>query len=87
MPRTKIFRSGNANAVRFPASFATAPGMTVEVREEQGRWIVERVSDEPRKIDLTGIWGSIPGIKPLTSEEREFEERELDWGGKLLKRD
>ena len=39
------------------------------------------------RIDLTGIWGSVPGIKPLTREEREFDERELDWEGKLLKRD
>lgn len=87
MARTKVFKSGNSNAVRFPASFAVAPGMTVEVREEQGRWIVEAVPETPQKIDLTGIWGSIPGIKPLSSEDRAFEERALDWGGKLLKRD
>ncbi|WP_426164695.1 AbrB/MazE/SpoVT family DNA-binding domain-containing protein [Sandarakinorhabdus sp. DWP1-3-1] len=87
MARTKVFKSGNSNAVRFPASFAVEPGMTVEVREEQGRWIVEAVPDVPKKIDLTGIWGSIPGIKPIAGEDREFEERELDWGGKLLKRD
>ncbi len=75
MARTKIFKSGNANAVRFPASFAVEPGMTVEVREEQGRWIVEAVPDVPKKIDLTGVWGSIPGIKPIRSEDREFDER------------
>ncbi|PZN94027.1 MAG: AbrB/MazE/SpoVT family DNA-binding domain-containing protein [Alphaproteobacteria bacterium] len=87
MARTKVFKSGNSNAVRFPASFAVEPGMTVEVREEQGRWIVEAVPETPKKIDLTGVWGSIPGIKPLSPEDRVFEERELDWGGKLLKRD
>lgn len=87
MARTRIFKSGNSNAVRFPASFAVEPGMTVEVREEQGRWIVEAVASTPKKIDLTGIWGSIPGIKPIASEDRAFEERELDWDGKLLKRD
>jgi antitoxin VapB len=87
MARTKIFKSGNSNAVRFPASFDVAPGTLVEVREEQGRWIVEPVPETPKKIDLTGIWGSIPGIKPLAPEDRVFEERELDWGGKLIKRD
>ena len=87
MARTKVFKSGNSNAVRFPASFAVEPGMTVEVREEQGRWIVEKVAETPRKIDLTGIYGSCPGLKPLTREEREFEPRELDWEGKLLARD
>lgn len=75
MARTKVFKSGNSNAVRFPASFAVEPGMTVEVREEQGRWIVEAVTDKAKKIDLTCIWGSIPGIKPIASEDREFEER------------
>jgi antitoxin VapB len=87
MARTKIFKSGNSNAVRFPASFDVMPGTVVEVREEQGRWIVETVPEAPKKIDLTGIWGAMPGIKPLALEDREFEERELDWTGKLLKRD
>jgi antitoxin VapB len=75
MARTKIFKSGNSNAVRFPASFDVVPGMTVEVREEQGRWIVEAVPEAPKKVDLTGIWGSIPGLKPIPSEDREFDER------------
>lgn len=73
MARTKIFKSGNANAVRFPASFAVEPGMTVEVREEQGRWIVEAVPEPAKTIDLTGIYGACPGIKPIT--DRSFEER------------
>ena len=78
MARTKVFKSGNSNAVRFPASFAVEPGMVVEVREEQGRWIVEAVPEEPKKIDLTGIWGSIPGLKPIASEDRLFDERPSD---------
>lgn len=73
MARTKIFKSGNANAVRFPASFAVEPGMTVEVREEQGRWIVEAVAAVPKTIDLTGIYGACPGIQPII--DRSFEER------------
>ena len=85
MATTKVFKSGNSAAVRLPASFGAVPGTTVEVREEQGRWIVETVSEKPKKIDLTGIWGSIPDMNPLTSEEREFEERELPW--RLLDRD
>ena len=85
MATTKVFKSGNSAAVRLPASFGAVPGTTVEVREEQGRWIVETVSEKPKKIDLTGIWDSIPDMKPLTSEEREFEERELPW--RLLERD
>ncbi|OYU14565.1 MAG: hypothetical protein CFE37_10165 [Alphaproteobacteria bacterium PA4] len=75
MARTKIFKSGNANAVRFPASFAVEPGMLVEVREEQGRWIVEALPPEPRKIDISGFAGKAPWLKPLPPELREFEER------------
>ena len=75
MARTKVFKSGNSAAVRLPAAFGAVPGTAVEVREEQGRWIVEPVPDAPKKIDLTGIWGSIPGIKPIASEDRAFDER------------
>lgn len=73
MARTKVFKSGNASAVRFPASFAVPPGMRVDVREDQGRWIVEPVTEAPKLIDLTGIWGSCPGIQPII--DRSFDER------------
>jgi antitoxin VapB len=75
MVRTKVFKSGNSNAVRFPASFAVEPGMTVEVREEQGRWIVEAVPEPVKKIDISGFAGKAPWLKPLPPELREFEER------------
>lgn len=84
MARTRIFRSGNSNAVRFPASFAVEPGMTVEVREEQGRWIVEPVLEAPKKIDTSTFAGTMPWLKPLAPEDRLFEERELDWSGHRL---
>lgn len=73
MATTKVFKSGNAMAVRLPASFGAVAGTTVEVREEQGRWVVEAVAAAARTIDLTGIWGSCPDIKPIT--DRSFDER------------
>lgn len=87
MARARVFKSGNSTAVRLPASFGAVPGTVMELREEQGRWIMEPVTDQPRTIDLTGIWGSIPGLKPIAAADRVFEERELDWTGKRLKRD
>ena len=37
---------------------------------------------------IKGDWiGSMPGLKPIPPEDRVFEERELDWEGKLLRRD
>ena len=73
MATTKVFKSGNAMAVRLPASFKAVAGTVVEVRDVQGKWIVEPVADTPRKIDLTGIWGSCPDIEPIT--DRSFDER------------
>jgi antitoxin VapB len=73
--RTKVFKSGNANAVRFPASFAVEPGMVVEVREEQSRWIIEKVPEEPQKIDVWSFYGSIPDLKALKPEDRLIEDR------------
>lgn len=75
MATTKVFKSGNSAAVRLPASFGAVPGTTVEVREEQGRWVVEPVPTPTGKIDLTGIWGSCPDLKPIASEDRVFDER------------
>ena len=87
MKKTRTFKSGNSVALRLPKSLGIAPGVEMTVREEQGRYIVEPVEAAPKLIDLTGIAGSIPWLKPLTREERLMEPRELDWEGKLLKRD
>lgn len=75
MAETRIFKSGNSMAVRLPASFGAVPGTVVQVSEEQGRWIVEAVAVEPRKIDISGFAGKAPWLKPLPPELREFEER------------
>ena len=85
--KSRTFKSGNSVALRLPKALGIDAGTEMMVREEAGRYIVEPVEQERKKIDLTGIYGSIPGFKPLTPEEREFEERELDWEGKLLPRD
>jgi antitoxin VapB len=86
MKKTKTFKSGNSVAVRLPKALGIGPGVEMTVREERGRYIVEPVGHVPKKIDLTGIYGSCAGLKPLTPDERIMEPRELDWEGKLLKR-
>jgi len=84
--KTKTFKSGNSVAVRLPKALGVGPGVEMTVREERGRYIVEPVEEAPRKkIDLTGIYGSCPGLKPLTDAEREIDS-DLDWTGKLLGR-
>ena len=84
MKKTKTFKSGNSVAVRLPKALGVEAGVEMTVREERGRYIVEPVKGEPKRIDLTGIYGSCPGLRPLTPEEREIDS-DLDWGGKLLR--
>ncbi|GAA0301387.1 hypothetical protein GCM10009087_08940 [Sphingomonas oligophenolica] len=86
-PRTsRTFKSGNSVALRLPKSLGIEAGVEMTVREERGRFIVEPVKAE-RKIDISGFAGKIPWLKLLTPEDREFEERELDWDCKKLNRD
>jgi antitoxin VapB len=84
--KTRTFKSGNSVALRLPKALGVAPGVEMTVREVRGRYIFEPAEQEPRKkIDLTGIYGSCPGLKPLSDAEREIDS-DLDWTGKLLGR-
>ena len=73
---TRVFKSGNSKAVRLPADYPLEPGQEVIVREEAGCYIIEPVR---AKINLAGIAGSMPWLKPLTPEDRNIEERDLPW--------
>lgn len=79
MVTTKTFKSGNSVAVRLPKVLGIKEGTEMRVREERGTYVLEPVEKERKLIDLTGIAGSIPWLKPLTQEEREFEESPRDW--------
>lgn len=85
--RAKTFKSGNSVALRLPKALGIKEGVEMKVREEQGRYVVEPVNAPKRKIDVSFLKGRSLGLKPLRPQDREFEERELDWEGKLLKRD
>jgi antitoxin VapB len=86
MKTTKTFKSGNSIAVRLPKALGIEAGTEMRVREEQGKYVLEPVKKQPRKIDLTGIAGSMPWLKPLTREEREFDDSPREWD-LLFKRD
>lgn len=77
--RAKTFKSGNSVALRLPKALGIKEGVEMTVREEQGRYVVEPVDAPKKKIDLTGIAGSIPWLKPLSREEREFEDSPRVW--------
>ena len=79
MATTKVFKSGNAMAVRLPASFKAVAGTIVEVRDVQGKWIVEPVPDAPRKFNIDKVWGSAIGSGLAMDPDRSFVERPLLW--------
>ena len=85
--RAKVFKSGNSVALRLPKALGLNDGDEMLLREDAGKFAFEPVPVARKKIDLTGIYGSIPGMKLLTDEDRIMEPRDLDWGGALLNRD
>lgn len=85
--KAKIFKSGNSLALRLPKALGLNEGAEMMVREDHGKYIFEPIDAPKRKIDVSKFWGKAPWLKPLTSEDREFEERVLDWEGKRLKPD
>jgi antitoxin VapB len=84
MKTTRTFKSGNSIAVRLPKALGIEAGVEMRVREDHGKYVLEPVEQPPKRIDLTGIYGSVPGLKPV--KRLEMAPRELDWDGKLLKR-
>ena len=78
--RAKVFKSGNSVALRLPKALGLKEGDEMMiVREDKAGFKVEPVTAAKRKIDLTGIWGSMPEAKPLTPEEREFDDPPRAW--------
>lgn len=77
--RAKVFKSGNSVALRLPKALGLTEGTEMTLREEQGRYIVEPVEKPKRKINLDGIAGALPGLQPLTPEERVFDPSPRPW--------
>ena len=83
--RTKAFKSGNSVAVRIPKSFGLVAGTELIVSREDSGYLL-KPNPPAAKIDLSGIAGSMPWLKPLTADEREFDEGQRPWD-KLSPRD
>jgi antitoxin VapB len=77
--RSTSFKAGNSVAVRFPKPLGLEAGAELVLREEAGRYIVERADKPEELIDLSGIAGSVPWLKPLSAEERELEHSPRVW--------
>ncbi len=74
--RAKVFKSGNSVALRLPKALGLKEGTEMVLREEAGRYVLEPI-DAMRKIDLTGIIGSVPWLEPLPRED--FDDPPRDW--------
>lgn len=79
MKTTRTFKSGNSIAVRLPKALGIAAGVEMRVCEEHGKYVLEPVKEAPRKIDVSKFAGKLPWLKPLTREERDFDDSPRDW--------
>ena len=73
--RAKTFKSGNSLALRLPKGLGLREGEEMVLREDRGKFAFEPAPKEGRTIDLTGIYGSIPGLARMPSDESD-----RDWG-------
>ncbi|HEU4961100.1 MAG TPA: AbrB/MazE/SpoVT family DNA-binding domain-containing protein [Sphingomonas sp.] len=82
--RAKVFKSGNSVALRLPKALGLKAGEEMVVREDRGKFEFEPAETGKGRIDLTGVYGSRPGLKPV--ERLPMAPRDLDREGKLLGR-
>ncbi|MGU3390389.1 AbrB/MazE/SpoVT family DNA-binding domain-containing protein [Sphingomonas sp. M1A8_2b] len=77
--RARTFKSGNSVALRLPKGLGIDQGVEMVVREDCGKFIFEPVKEEGKFIDLTGIAGTMPWLKPMMREERGFDDPPRPW--------
>lgn len=75
--RAKTFKSGNSVALRLPKGLGIVEGREMVVREEHGRYVVEPVEPQRKKIDLSFLDGRTAGLKPLPRED--FDDSPRAW--------
>lgn len=73
--RAKTFKSGNSIALRLPKGLGIGEGIEMKVREEQGHYIVERIEQPKRKLDVDSFWGKATGMTHIPERPRDFEPR------------
>lgn len=77
--KAKVFKSGNSLALRLPKALGLEEGAEMRLREEHGRFTFEPVAAPKRKISGEGWMGMVPGLKPLSPEDRVFEDSPRPW--------
>ncbi|TGX52341.1 AbrB/MazE/SpoVT family DNA-binding domain-containing protein [Sphingomonas gei] len=69
--RAKTFKSGNSLALRLPKGLGIREGQEMVLREDRGKFAFEPAPKEGRKIDLTGIYGSMPNLSRMPVDEAD----------------
>lgn len=69
----KTFKSGNSVALRLPKGLGVPEGVEVRLVKEEDcmTFRVEPVEAAPKKIDISGFAGKLPGFKPAPREDLE----------------
>ena len=76
----KVFKSGNSAALRLPKGLGIPEGTEVRmVKEARMTFRVEPLDAPKRKIDVSKFAGKAPWLKPLSREEREFDDSPRPW--------
>jgi antitoxin VapB len=76
--RARTFKSGNSVALRLPKALGIEEGIEMKVREEQGRYIVERAEAPKRKLDVDAFWGKAKHLKHVPVPREDFDPRPSD---------
>lgn len=81
--RAKVFKSGNAVALRLPKPLGITEGTEMLVREESGKFSFEPVDRPNRKLNVQKFWGCAAGsgLHLIEPKDRVIEHRVLQWEG------
>jgi antitoxin VapB len=70
----KVFRSGNSMAVRLPKSLGLQEGDVMRISREHDQIVVRSLPRKNDRVDLTGIYGTIPHMvrPPIDENPRDW---------------
>lgn len=75
----RSFKSGNSVAIRMPAALRIEPNQDWVMEERDGEFVLRAKAAPKRKFNIAKVAGSAIDLQPIRDEDREFEERQLDW--------
>ena len=65
----KVFKSGNSVALRLPKALGLKEGDVMRLSSDDGNLVGQVVGPQDERINLEGIYGSVPGIRRPPCDE------------------